>query len=119
PEANRLGEDGTGFDAMLAIAMPIFSLCASAVAVGFMESATTNACQHAAGSRFEHADSTIADLPTARAFLARMRIATDQARLLVEDTAAAMESGRADATLRVLECKAAAGESATMVLDLA
>jgi alkylation response protein AidB-like acyl-CoA dehydrogenase len=119
PEGNRLGEDGAGFDAMLGIVMPIFSLCAAAVAVGLMESATASACAHASGTRFEHAGSTIADLPTARAYLARMRIAADQARLLVEDTGAAIEAGRADATLRVLECKAAAGESATAVLDLA
>jgi alkylation response protein AidB-like acyl-CoA dehydrogenase len=119
PEANRLGEDGAGFDHMLGIAMPIFCICAAGVAVGLMESATTNACQHASGTQFEHLGLAISDLPTVRAYLARMRIATDQARLLTEDTATALEGGRADAMLRVLECKAAAGESATRVLDLA
>jgi alkylation response protein AidB-like acyl-CoA dehydrogenase len=104
---------------MLGIAMPIFSVCAAAVGVGLMESATSNACQHAQGTKFEHSGSSINELPTARAYLARMRIATDQARLLVEDTASALENGRADAVLRVLECKAAVGESATQVLDLA
>ena len=48
-----------------------------------------------------------------------MRIATDQVRCLVNDTIDAMEKGREDTLLRVLECKAAAGESATQVLDLA
>jgi alkylation response protein AidB-like acyl-CoA dehydrogenase len=84
-----------------------------------MESATTNACQHASGTQFQHTGSAIRDLPTVRAYLARMRIATDQARVLTDDAAAAVDGGRADAMLRVLECKAAAGESATAVLDLA
>jgi alkylation response protein AidB-like acyl-CoA dehydrogenase len=48
-----------------------------------------------------------------------MRIATDQARALLADTLAAMEEGRQDATLRVLEVKAAAAEAATAVTDLA
>ncbi len=41
------------------------------------------------------------------------------ARCLLLDTAAAMESGRPDTMLRVLECKAAAGETAGQVLDTA
>ena len=41
------------------------------------------------------------------------------ARCLLLDTLAAIEDGRADAMLRVLECKAAAGEAATEVTDLA
>jgi alkylation response protein AidB-like acyl-CoA dehydrogenase len=84
-----------------------------------MEAATTRSSAHAAGNRFTHSDSTIADLPTVRAFLARMRIQTDMARTLFLDTIAAAEAGRADTMLRVLESKAAAGETATAVLDLA
>jgi alkylation response protein AidB-like acyl-CoA dehydrogenase len=48
-----------------------------------------------------------------------MRVKTDMANALLEDTIAALESQRPDAMLRVLECKAAAGESAGEVLDLA
>jgi alkylation response protein AidB-like acyl-CoA dehydrogenase len=40
-------------------------------------------------------------------------------RGLLLDTLQALESGRADAMLRVLEVKAAAGETATEVTDLA
>jgi len=54
-----------------------------------------------------------------RAFVARMRIKTDQTKALNGDTLAAMATGRADAQLRVLESKAAAGEAAAEVLDLA
>src|SRR5580693_5759703 len=38
---------------------------------------------------------------------------------LLDDTIAALETNRGDTMLRVLECKAAAGETATEVLDLA
>ena len=48
-----------------------------------------------------------------------MRVKTDMALALLDDTIAAMEAGRPDTMLRVLECKAAAGETATEVLDLA
>jgi len=72
-----------------------------------------------AAVRFEHTDSTLADLPTVRAYIARMRVKTDATRALLLDTLTALETARADATLRVLECKAAAGEAATEVTDLA
>jgi len=119
PASARLGADGAGFAQMIEIVLPWFNLMTAAVAVGLMEAATTRVADHAAHTRFEHAGSSIADLPTARAFLARMRIKTDLARCLTADTAAAIEGGRADAVLRVLESKAAAGELATEVTDLA
>jgi alkylation response protein AidB-like acyl-CoA dehydrogenase len=118
-ESARLGADGAGLGTMLETVLPMFCVASAAVQVGLMESATTQSIEHATRTTFEHSKSKLCDLPTIRAFLARMRIATDQARLLVEDTANALESGRADAVLRVLECKAAAGETATEVLDLA
>jgi len=119
PESHRLGEDGGGLDVMLGTVLPVFSLCLSAVNVGLMEGATTKTIEHVSAMRYEHSGETLAELPTVRAYVARMRIATDQARLMLEDTASALENGREDATLRVLECKAAVGESATGVLDLA
>ncbi len=114
-----LGEDGGGLSVMLEVVLPLFNVMTASVAVGLMEGATQAACKHVSGTKYEHLDSTLADLPTIRAYLARMRIATDQARCLVQDTITAMETGREDVMLRVLECKAAAGESATSVLDLA
>ena len=50
---------------------------------------------------------------------ARMRVWTDQAAALLADTLAAVEAERDDAVLRVLEVKAAAGEAAIAVTDLA
>ncbi|MCW8140944.1 MAG: acyl-CoA dehydrogenase, partial [Planctomycetota bacterium] len=66
-----------------------------------------------------HANTSLADLPTIRAYVARARIEADQARALWLDTIAAVEAGREDAMLRVLETKAAAGEAALEVTDLA
>jgi alkylation response protein AidB-like acyl-CoA dehydrogenase len=83
-----------------------------------MEAAVQKTATHAAGARFEHAGSSVADLPTVRAYIARMRIATDQAKTLLADTIAAIGAGRADATLRVLESKACAGEAAAAVTEL-
>jgi len=48
-----------------------------------------------------------------------MRVTTDQAQCLLADTVTALEQGRADAQLRVLEVKAAAAEAALAVTDLA
>ena len=118
-EAALLGEDGGGLAIMLETVLPIFSAMTAACGIGLMEGATSAACQHAAGTSHQHLGSKLADLPTIRAYLARMRIATDQARLMLLDTLTAIESGREDTILRVLECKAAAGESATQVLDTA
>jgi alkylation response protein AidB-like acyl-CoA dehydrogenase len=66
-----------------------------------------------------HLDSSLADLPTIRAYLARARIKTDMVQTLLDDTVAAIGAGRADTMLRVLEVKAAAAETALEVTDIA
>ncbi len=119
PASARLGEDGSGFGVMMGVVLPWFNVLSAAVSNGLMEAAVQKTAAHAGATQFQHAGSTIADLPTVRAFVARMRIATDQNKALLADTLAAIQGGRADATLRVLESKAAAGESAGIVTDLA
>jgi len=119
PAAAMLGEDGKGDQVMLGIVLGWFSAMSAAMAVGLMEAATSRTVAHVTATRLEHLDTRLADLATIRAYLARMRIATDQARALLADTLAAMQAGREDATLRVLEVKAAAAEAATAVTDLA
>ena len=117
--AAMLGADGKGFDVMMGVVLPYFQLMNAAASIGLMESATAKTAAHVGKTSFEHLGSTLADLPTIRAYIARMQIKTDLARALLLDTCDALESGRADAMLRVLEIKAAAGESATEVTDLA
>jgi alkylation response protein AidB-like acyl-CoA dehydrogenase len=117
--AAMLGPDGGGFDIMMSIVLPYFQVMNAAFSVGTMEAATRKAAQHVASARLEHLGNFLSDLPTIRAYLARMRIKTDMARTLLLDTLSAIESGRADTMLRVLEVKAAAGEASTEVTDLA
>ncbi|HEY1553746.1 MAG TPA: acyl-CoA dehydrogenase family protein [Kofleriaceae bacterium] len=119
PASARLGNDGDGFDQMIGVVLPWFDVLSAAVSCGLMEAAVERTAKHAGATRFEHAGSSIAELPTARAFVAKMRIRTDQSKLLNADTIAAIAGARPDATLRVLETKAAAGEAATEVTDLA
>jgi alkylation response protein AidB-like acyl-CoA dehydrogenase len=119
PSSARIGADGGGFDLMIGIVLPWFDVLAAAVSCGLMEAAVERTVKHASGTKFEHAGSSIAELPTVRAYIARMRIRTDQSKLLNADTIAAIAAGRPDATLRVLETKAAAAEAAIEVTDLA
>ncbi len=114
-----LGTDGAGFDIMMSTVLPIFQLMNAAVAVGTMEAVTRQAQSHVGATSLEHLGQRLADLPTIRAYVARMRVKTDLARALLLDTVAAADSGRDDAMLRILEVKAAAGELALEVTDLA
>jgi alkylation response protein AidB-like acyl-CoA dehydrogenase len=119
PRSAMLGEDGQGFDIMMGIVLPLFNVLNASCALGIMEAAVQRTAQHAASVRYAHLDSTLADLPTIRNYIARMRVATDMVRTLLDDTITALEAGRADAMLRVLSCKAAAGEAATEVVETA
>jgi alkylation response protein AidB-like acyl-CoA dehydrogenase len=119
PESARLGADGKGFDIMMGTVLPLFNVLNAACSVGIMEAAVQRTAQHASSVRFADVESTLADLPTIRNYIARMRVKTDMARTLLNDTIVALETGRGDATLRVLACKAAAGEASTEVLETA
>jgi alkylation response protein AidB-like acyl-CoA dehydrogenase len=114
-----LGADGKGFDVMMGVVLPYFCLMNAAMSVGNMEAAFAKSVAHVSGTRFAHVDSALSDLPTIRAYVARMRIKIDMARTLVLDALDALEGGRADGMLRVLEVKAAAGETALEVTELA
>jgi alkylation response protein AidB-like acyl-CoA dehydrogenase len=119
PASAQLGADGGGFDIMMGVVLPWFCALSSAVSVGIMEAATAKATAHCAGTGFDHLGARLADLPTIRAYLARMRIRTDQARALLADTVTAIETGRPDAMLRVLEVRASSAENANEVTELA
>jgi len=119
PRTAILGDDGAGLDLALAEALPWFLVLSAAFSVGLMEATVAETGTHITSTRFEHLGQTLAEQPVVRADHARMRIATDQAAALLADTLAALESGREDAMLRVLEVKAAAGEASIAVTDLA
>ena len=119
PNDARLGADGSGFATMMGTVLPWFNVLSTAVSNGFMESSVQKTAAHVGGAQLQHSGTTIADLPTVRAYVARMRIQTDASKALLADTLAAIAGARADATLRVLESKAASGEAAGFVTDLA
>lgn len=115
PAANRLGEDGKGFDVMMGSVLPVFNLMSAGCSVGLMEAALTGAAGHLSKTGFAHLGTALRDLPTARAYLAKARIEADMARCLWEDSIVAVTTGRTDAMLRVLQVKAAAGDAALSV----
>lgn len=115
----RLGDDGKGFDTMMGVVLPWFAVLSASCSVGLMEGALSRAIGHVGQTRHVHLGTSLADLPTIRAYLARARIRTDQCQALLGDTVAAIGAGRPDTMLRVLEVKAAAAEAALEVTDTA
>ena len=115
PASARLGADGGGFDLMMGVVLPAFNVMIAAVSLGLCEAAVSASAAHAGGTRHQEAGTSLADLPTIRAHIARMRVRTDMTSALWQDTLAALAAGRGDAMLRVLEVKAAAAESALEV----
>ena len=71
---------GKGLDMMLGVVLPAFQVGSAAVAVGLAEAAVQATVKHVTGTRLEHLNSSLAELPTLRAQIARMRIETDRAR---------------------------------------
>ena len=119
PADHLLAGDGSGFEVMMGVVLPWFCLMNAGFSVGLMEATTAATAQHVSGVRLEHVGDRLADLPTIRAYVARMRIATDQAAALVADAVDAVLTDRDDAQLRVLEAKAATAEAATEVTGTA
>ena len=117
--AHMLGADGGGFDIMIGSVLPVFSVLIASSSIGLMDAVLESSCAHVSGSKLEHLGSTLAELPTIRAYIARARIEADMVRTLREDTLAALAANRADAMLRVMQAKAAAAEAALTVTDTA
>lgn len=118
-ESARLGTDGGGFDIMMGTVVPYFNLMTAAVSLGNMEAGLSKAIAHVTATRHQHLGQSIADLPTIRAYLGRARIKVDSARTLFLDTLDALENGRPETLLRLLEVKAATAETGVEVTDIA
>ena len=114
-----LTDPGKGLDMMLGIVLPAFQVGTAAVAVGIAEAAVQATTAHMTHARLEHMDSSLSDLPTLRAQLARMRIETDRARAHLGAVLDSLETPGPATQLMVLEAKAAATEAAVTVTDLA
>jgi alkylation response protein AidB-like acyl-CoA dehydrogenase len=116
----RLTDDGTGFKAMLEVVLPLFNLGSSAVALGLCRSAVGATAEHLKSARFEHLGQSLGEsLPTLRAQLAAMQIDMDGLSARIDDLVDHLEKPRDTTMLRVLECKAAAGDVAIGVTSAA
>jgi alkylation response protein AidB-like acyl-CoA dehydrogenase len=118
-DAAMLGADGAGLDLALSLVLPTFNVLSAAFSLGLMEATAAETANHLNAVRLTHVDQSLAQQQSVRLDFARMRLDIDRTRALLQDTLAAIESGRADAVLRVLEVKAAASEAALDVTDLA
>jgi alkylation response protein AidB-like acyl-CoA dehydrogenase len=95
--------------------LPAFNLMNAACSLGISEAALRGAATHLGGTQFQHTGDALNSLPTIRAYYAKAKVRHDQTRTLWLDTIEAVTTGRADAMLRVLEVKAAAGDAAIAI----
>ncbi|HYH50566.1 MAG TPA: acyl-CoA dehydrogenase family protein [Acidimicrobiia bacterium] len=119
PVGARLGGDGEGLDVALGTALPWFLVLSGAFSLGVLEAVTAETGGHLAASRLEHLGEALIQQPIPRADLGRLRLTTDRVRAFLNDTLTALETGRSDAQLRVLEVKAVGAEEAAYGCDLA
>jgi alkylation response protein AidB-like acyl-CoA dehydrogenase len=116
----QLTDDGAGFQAMMNVVMPLFSLGTSAVALGICRAAVAGTTAHLKGAKFEHLGQSLGEsLPTLRAQLGSMQIETDGLAARIDDLVDHLEKPRETTMLRVLETKAAAGDTAIAVTSTA
>lgn len=114
-----LTPDGKGLDMMLGVVLPLFQVGTAAVGIGIAEAAVQATIAHVTQARFEESNSSLADLPTLRAQVARMRIETDRARAHLGAVLDSLEAPGPATQLMVLEAKASGTETATAVTDMA
>ena len=121
PPDQRLTADGGGFPAMLDTVLPLFNVGQAAVSLGLCRAVVAATIAHLKAAKFEHLGSVSLGeaLPTLRAQLAVMQIETDGLAARLGDTIAHLEHPGELTMLRVLEIKAAAGDTAIAVTSLA
>jgi isovaleryl-CoA dehydrogenase len=119
PLSAMLGADGGGLDLALAAILPYFLICSAAMSAGLIRRLATETADHLQRTRLAHLGVSLAQQAGPRAQLARLQIEADRAWAHIDDALSAAEAGRPDATLLVLEVKAAAGEAAAEAADLA
>jgi alkylation response protein AidB-like acyl-CoA dehydrogenase len=110
---------GKGLDMMLGIVLPLFQVGSAAVGIGIAEAAVQASIGHVTHARFEESNSSLRDLPTLRAQIARMRIETDRARAHLGAVLDSLEAPGPATQLMVLEAKASGTEAAVTVTELA
>jgi len=117
----RLTEEGGGFAAKLNVVLPWFNLASATVSLGICRAVVAATIAHLKNSKFEHLGNTSLGeaLPTLRQTLAQMQIDTDGLAHRIDECVGALENPGPHTMLRVLEVKAAAGETAIRVTSSA
>lgn len=116
PLTHLLSEDGNGLTLMLDLVLPYFLLIAGGVSVGLMQGALARTISHVSGIAYESGDCHLVDLPTIRAYVARMQIDADLGDALLNEAVAAVLGVRDDALRRILGSKAGVAELACKVV---
>ncbi len=119
PEGARLGDEQSGFGLMMQVVLPWFSLGNAAVTLGLARSTIERAIAHASGARFEHLQSSLSELPTIRAYLAKAWGDLVAHEALLRETASRVATPDDGTVLAVLTTKAACNEAALRVTETA
>jgi alkylation response protein AidB-like acyl-CoA dehydrogenase len=119
PEGARLGAEGAGFGLMMQVVLPWFSLGNSSVSLGLARAAVDRAIAHASGTRLEHVGSTLSELPTIRAYLAKAWSDLSAHQAFLAQTARRVEEPDDGTVLAVLATKAACNEAALRITETA
>ena len=115
----RLGGPGDGTRLMLEVVLPWFNLGNAAVSVGLARAAVRATLDHVMGARLEHLGQTLAELPTIRARVARMRIALEAQEAYLRRAALSLAEPGEETLLHVLAVKASANDAAVDITDAA
>jgi isovaleryl-CoA dehydrogenase len=119
PMSAALGSDGSGLDLALELVLPWFLVLNAAFSIGLMRACLREVIDHVTRTRLEHLDQSLAQQPLVRADVGHLQIEVDRTAALLRHTIEAMETGRADAMVSVLEIKAAAADAAIAVTERA
>lgn len=112
PLSLRLGEDSAGVSIIFGALLPLFQILNASLSLGLMDAAVSRAMNHVASS-------SLSEQPLMRRQLAQMKNRADVASTLVSDAIVSMATDRVDASLRMLQTKAVAGEAVLEVTELA
>jgi alkylation response protein AidB-like acyl-CoA dehydrogenase len=118
-ESARLGDEKAGFALMMQVVLPWFSLGNAAVTLGLSRAAIERAIQHVSSATLEHLGSSLSDLPTIRAYLAKAWADLVAHEAMLRETARSVEQPDDSTVLNVLATKAACNEAALRITETA
>jgi isovaleryl-CoA dehydrogenase len=117
PADAMLGADGAGLDIALSVPLPWFLVLNAAFCLGLADAAVAEVARHLTATTLSHTGKALRDAPVPRRDFARLTVRVHALRSYLGDTLTALETGREDATLRVLQVKALAGDTVAEVTD--